>query len=223
MRSIGASAQTAEFTGIATTTCTTRAARLEIAHVATQGESCEVALMTKQLSLAAALVFAVACKTDAPSPGSAAPAGEAATKTRSAKIAVKPAPPALPAAPGDRPSADAPPRDPPIGGEEWRERRKARLDTDGDGVISDEERAAAMHERLANVHARFDTDADGKLTPAELANARGPMRFDDPAALDTNHDGDISADELAAAFKARREQWRGSGSGAQVPRSSDTR
>lgn len=180
--------------------------------------------MTKQLSMAAALVFAVACKTDAPPPGSAVPAGEdTATKARSAKIAVKPVAPALPTVPEDKPSADAPPRDTPTGRDEWRERRKARLDTDSDGVISGEERAAAMQERLANVHARLDTDGDGKLTPAELANARGPMRFDDPAALDTNHDGDISADELAAAFKARREQWRGTGSGAQAPRSSDTR
>jgi hypothetical protein len=174
--------------------------------------------MTQQLALALALVFAVACKADAPSPdnaaatpGSAAPAGQAtAGKARSAKIAVKPVPPALPAAPEDdgRPSADDPPRDMATEREEWRKRRLARLDTDGDGAISDEERAAAMRERLANVRARLDSDGDGKLTPAELANARGRMHFDDPA-IDTNHDGDISADELAAALKARRDEWRG--------------
>jgi hypothetical protein len=169
--------------------------------------------MTQPLSIAFALVFAVACKTDAPSPAKDSPSpsspstGEdTAAKPRSAKIAVKPVPPALPAGSDDTPGANESPRG---GRDEWRKRREAKLDTDGDGVVSEEERAAAMRVRVANMHARLDTDGDGKLTPAELANARGRMRFDDPAAIDTNHDGEISTDELAAALKARRDQWRG--------------
>jgi hypothetical protein len=178
--------------------------------------------MTKQLSIAAALVFAVACKTDAPSSGSAAPVGEGTSgKARSAKIDVKPVSPALPSAPAgsdDQPSADDQSRGPFAGRDEWRKRREAKIDTNGDGVISDEERTAAMRERVGRMHARLDADGDGKLTPAELANAPGRMHFDDPAALDTNHDGDISADELAAALKARREQWlRDRGSAGQDP------
>jgi len=173
--------------------------------------------MMKQLTIACALVFAMACKAEAPSPASPAPGGDAPTaKARSAKIDVKPVQPALPATPDDKPRLGA---DDPAGGNpaargEWRKRREAKLDTNGDGVISDEERAAAMRERVAGMHARLDTDGDGKLTPAELANAPGRMHFDDPAAIDTNHDGDISADELAAALKARRDQRRGDRGGS---------
>jgi len=183
--------------------------------------------MKKQLTIVAALMFAVACKTDAPSQSSAAPAaGDSSAKPRSAKIEVKPVqpPPAAPALP-EPPSGASEPRVvvPPAGDNavergEWRRRRDARLDTDGDGVVSGAERDAAMKERMVNMRSRLDTDGDGKVSPEELARGRGRMRFDDPAALDTNHDGDISADELAAGFRARREQWRnerGSGAGAR--------
>jgi Ca2+-binding EF-hand superfamily protein len=91
---------------------------------------------------------------------------------------------------------------------DWRRRRDARLDSNGDGVISGEERDAAMKERMANMRTRLDADGDGKVSPAELAAARGRMHFDNAEALDINHDGDISAEELAAGFKARRDQWR---------------
>ena len=86
--------------------------------------------------------------------------------------------------------------------------RMARMDTDGDGKISPEEREAAMKERVTKMRTRLDTNGDGKLTPDELANGHGRMKFDDPAALDTNKDGDISADELEAGMTARREQMR---------------
>jgi Ca2+-binding EF-hand superfamily protein len=82
------------------------------------------------------------------------------------------------------------------------------MDTDGDGVVSDEERSAAMKQRLSRMRDRLDADGDGKLTPAELAAAPGRMHFDNPEALDTNHDGNIDADELAAGMKARREAFR---------------
>jgi hypothetical protein len=179
--------------------------------------------MTKQLSIAAALVLAVACKTDAPSSATPAPTGEdTAAKARSAKIEVKPVQPALPAAPaapappapGDDKAGGDSPRGNPAARDEWRKRRNARLDANGDGVVSDEERAAAMRERMTAMRARLDADGDGKLTPAELANAPGRMQFDNPAALDTNHDGDISADELAAAMQARRDQRRTERAGA---------
>ncbi len=48
---------------------------------------------------------------------------------------------------------------------------RSRADTDGNGVLSNEERAQARHqaqEKLrAKVLERFDTDRDGKLSPAE--------------------------------------------------------
>jgi hypothetical protein len=170
--------------------------------------------MMKQLTIATALVLAVACKTEAPSPAAPAPGGEVpGGKARSAKIDIKPT---LPASPDDPPRGDTddPARGNPGARAEWRKRRMAKLDTNGDGVISDEERAAAARERIAGMHARLDSDGDGKLTPAELASAPGRMHFDDPAAVDTNHDGDISADELAAALKARRDQRRGDRAGS---------
>jgi len=174
--------------------------------------------MRKQLSFAMVVVLAGACKTDAPAPAGAVPAAtEPTAKVRSAKIDVKPVQPALPAAPsaseGSAAAEDAP-RDMPARRGEWRKRRDARLDANGDGTVSDEERAAAIQQRMTAMRTRLDTDGDGKLTPAELANAPGRMHFDDPAALDTNHDGDISADELAAALKARRDQRRADRAGA---------
>jgi hypothetical protein len=78
---------------------------------------------------------------------------------------------------------------------------KAHLDTNKDGVVSDEERGAAMHQRATDMHARFDKDGDGKLTTAELQTA--PFgRFD--TTVDTNSDGQVSVDELDAAMRERR-------------------
>ena len=152
------------------------------------------------LALAAVLAIAAGCKKDQPAAPTPAPASD------TAKQGVKPGLPADPAQAGG--SADG----------DWRNRRAGRMDKDGDGVVSDEERAAALKARAEMMRKRLDADGDGKLTPAELGNARGRMRFDDPAALDTDHDGDISADELVAAMKARADQRRarraGSGAGS---------
>jgi hypothetical protein len=193
--------------------------------------------MKKQLTIVAALMFAVACKTDSPSKSSSAPAGDDSNaKARSAKIEVKPlqppaAPPTLPApqAPEAPPAAPEestePPRviDSPTGDaverSEFRRRRDVRLDANGDGVISAEERQAATTNRMENMRTRLDTNGDGKLSPDELAErGRGRMRFEDPAALDTNQDGDISPEELTAGMRQRREQRRNardSAAGAQ--------
>lgn len=102
--------------------------------------------------------------------------------------------------------SDTPPAPVDDGGR--RHDRMAKMDTDGDGKISDEEREAAMKERSVKMRERLDVNGDGKLTPDELASARGRMKFDDPSALDTNKDGDISADELEAGMKAKREEMR---------------
>ena len=154
-----------------------------------------------KLSLAVTLLFAVACKTETPAPSaSATPAGESTGRARSAKIDIKPVAPPAGGAAAEPPQVD------PAAREAWRERREAKIDSDGDGKISEQEREAALHDRVVNMHARLDTDGDGKLTPAELSAGRARMRFDDPAALDANHDGDISTDELAAAMKMKREQ-----------------
>ena len=146
-----------------------------------------------------------ACKTTDSTP-QPAPSEPAPTPTvRSARPAPALPAPALPTAPAE--SADGSDRPTPAD-RGWRGDRMARMDKDGDGKISDEEREAAMKERSERMRQRYDTNGDGKLTPEELAATKGRMKFDDPAALDTNHDGDISADELQAGIQARRQELR---------------
>jgi hypothetical protein len=148
-----------------------------------------------------ALVAAVAsCKPDSkPSP---APSPEQA-----------PAPAPRAHAPGARPAlpseaADDEPR-PELPGVDHRR----RIDTDGDGVISPEEREAARVARAKRMQERIDANHDGKVTPDELAAAgsasHGP-RFADPKAVDANNDGEITSDELQQALAERRRQWRAS-------------
>lgn len=161
--------------------------------------------MRKQLSFALALVFVVACKAEPPASSSTGGNQEAAPtgKARSAKIDVKP----IQHGGGDADEA-APPAEGSDDRADWRKRRQERFDTNGDGVVSDEERAAAMKLRMQHMRDRLDKDGDGKVTPAEIAAAPGRMHFDNPEALDTNHDGNIDADELAAAMQARRDAFR---------------
>jgi hypothetical protein len=147
-----------------------------------------------------ALVVALAgCKSDSSSKPNPAPSEQA------------PAPSPRAHAGGARPSLpedqDRGPR-PGLPGHDGRR----HIDTDGDGVISPEEREAAHAERAKRMQERIDANHDGKMTPDELAAAgsaqHGP-RFADPKAVDTNNDGEISPDELQAAIAERRAQWRG--------------
>ena len=95
--------------------------------------------------------------------------------------------------------------------EERRKRMEAMLDTNKDGVVSDEER----QQRLKPMIERLDQNDDGKLTPDELSSSDRRMGFDDPAAVDADKNGEISLAELDAAVTARRQQmrerWRGRG------------
>lgn len=87
--------------------------------------------------------------------------------------------------------------------------RDQRLDTDGDGAVSDAERAAAHQARIDGLFADLDADADGKLTADELAAQPG-RRGPDLARLDTDGDGALSKAELAAG-KPPRDHHRGRG------------
>jgi hypothetical protein len=89
-----------------------------------------------------------------------------------------------------------------------RHHRRGGADKDGDGVVSDEERAEWRKQRTEAALKRLDANGDGKVTVVELKASTGRMHFDDPDAVDTNHDGVISADELEAAMKARRASGR---------------
>jgi hypothetical protein len=174
--------------------------------------------------LVCACLFLVACKGESkPATAEQAKPGEATKVERG-----RSAPPALPDTPegrrGDRPRLpNEQPRDwtdPDVRDEmraKMEERRKAReaaLDTNKDGVVSDEERQA----RLKPMIERFDQNDDGKLTPEELAASDRRMGFDDPAAIDTDKNGEISLKELDTAITQRRAEmrarWRGRNGGS---------
>lgn len=82
-----------------------------------------------------------------------------------------------------------------------------KFDTDGDGELSDAERAAAretMEQKRAEHIALYDTDGDGELSPEERAVARDE-RFEAIALerFDADGDGELSDEERAAAETAR--------------------
>ncbi|NVB84298.1 MAG: hypothetical protein HOV81_38330 [Kofleriaceae bacterium] len=187
--------------------------------------------------LLVACLFAVACKSE--SSTSTPAATEKPTPTEVAKPErnrARPQLPNLPKSDDDRMRPRLPGREEPrdwtdpevreemrANREERRAKREAMLDTNHDGVISDEERV----QRMEPMRTRLDTNGDGKLTPDELASSERRMGFDDPAALDENHDGDISLSELDKAVTTRRAEmrarWRGRGGGsANLPAGSDS-
>jgi hypothetical protein len=90
---------------------------------------------------------------------------------------------------------------------------KQRLDTDGDGKVSDEERAAAFHMRADEMRTRLDANGDGKVTADELAAGRR-MRGLTMQEIDTDHDGDVSAEELENAMRHRAARRTAGGSAA---------
>ncbi|MBX3160804.1 MAG: hypothetical protein KF773_32865 [Deltaproteobacteria bacterium] len=184
----------------------------------------------RNLGFALALCLAAAgCKSnDASQPStSSSAAGESASgdstssngasKNRTGKIDLPQVRPraevASPEAPPTEGRRGQGPRDP----ARWEARQKERMaemDTDQDGKVSDEERAAARKLRMEERMTRLDTNGDGKLTREELANSR--FRRIDFDAADTNKDGSLSLDELekAAANSMRSGGWRRRGEGA---------
>ena len=163
--------------------------------------------MRTKLWLSLAVTLAVGCKTDPPasSNGSASDHDAPSSKGRSAKIDVKPvAPPSLPA---DDSKPDKPDDD------DRRARRQARLDTDGDGKVSDEERAAAMKQRMTRMHDRLDSNGDGKLTFSDtrlVAKAVEVVEREHPdlvGGMGLYNKGGASYVHIDA--RGRRVRWRG--------------
>lgn len=162
--------------------------------------------MSKILALALVLAL-TGCKADSKestSSGSSAATGtENAPKGRSGKIDFGPRRAPSPGGEDDGAEDGAP-----TGQDLLEERRKARLaaiDTDGDGQISDAERAANRQRRAEDLRARMDSNGDGKVTVEELTSSR--FRRFDPEAADANKDGDISVDELAKVLEERGKAW----------------
>lgn len=78
------------------------------------------------------------------------------------------------------------------------------IDTNKDGVLSQDELKAAHMKRAEMKFAKLDTDQDGRLSRSEAQAApRLAKHFD---RIDTNHDGYISRDELKAAHQQHAHQ-----------------
>ncbi len=84
------------------------------------------------------------------------------------------------------------------------------FDANGDGVLSEEEKAAAIAAREQELIETYDTDGDGALSDEEKAAAREDLaaqraarRAARLAEIDTDGDGTVSEEELAAARAAR--------------------
>lgn len=76
--------------------------------------------------------------------------------------------------------------------------RIKRFDKDGDGVLSDEERAEAARVRAERMK-QLDTDGDGRISPEERRAPREKHR----AMLDADGDGVISKEEREMARERR--------------------
>ena len=84
-----------------------------------------------------------------------------------------------------------------------------KFDKDGDGKLSEEERAAMREARKAEMEARhkenlakYDTDKDGKLSDAEKEAMRAARKKELLAKYDKDGDGKLSEEERKAAIEA---------------------
>ena len=96
-----------------------------------------------------------------------------------------------------------------------REEMVKKFDKDGDGKLSDEEKAAAkteMEAKRAEMHKEFDKDGDGKLSDDERKAMHEAYML---KKFDKNGDGKLSDEEKATAEAARKEMEakRGKGHG----------
>ena len=90
---------------------------------------------------------------------------------------------------------------------------RKRYDTDGDGQLNEDERAAMRHQRLQRQIERIDADHDGKISRDEAeAVPFGGRMLGDFDQTDANQDSFISREELEASMSEREqrrtESWR---------------
>ena len=95
-----------------------------------------------------------------------------------------------------------------------------QFDKDGDGELSDQERAdakaawgARREARKTEMLAKFDKDGDGTLSAEEKSEAwksgAGEMRRKMFSELDKDADGKISTDEIQTKLETMRDMWGG--------------
>ena len=83
-----------------------------------------------------------------------------------------------------------------------------KFDKDGDGKLSETERAAMKAEREKEMLAKYDADKDGKLSDEERAKAKEDRHKEMIARFDKDGDGKLSETERAA-MKAERAERKG--------------
>ena len=76
-------------------------------------------------------------------------------------------------------------------------------DTDGDGRLTKDERAAARKKHYEKHVQKFDTDGDGKLSETERGVARKEQYSRHVEQFDTDGDGKLSEEEREAAREKR--------------------
>jgi hypothetical protein len=92
-----------------------------------------------------------------------------------------------------------------------------QFDTDGDGRLSDEERAAARDKRHKQRLEESDADGDGKISEAERRAANAAHRKRYLGKFDADGDGKLTGEEeeQAKAAREKRRERRGRGPGEQ--------
>ncbi len=98
----------------------------------------------------------------------------------------------------------------------------AEFDTDGDGTLNEEERAAAkaahgerMKARKAEMLEKFDKDGDGELNEEEKKAMNEAMKARMLEKFDKDGDGELSAEERAEMRKAMSKRRGGPRHGAR--------
>ena len=84
------------------------------------------------------------------------------------------------------------------------------MDTDGDGKVT----VAEFEARGAERFAKIDTNGDGQLSQQEARNAKAKRREKFQAKFDTNKDGTVSPEEITAMFEERVQKHDRDGDGA---------
>ena len=83
-------------------------------------------------------------------------------------------------------------------------RKFNRMDSNGDGVISDEDKFYSRKHKYHGMMDKADSDGDGVISQVEFIETM-KQRF---VTQDTNNDNTISAEELEVWYKAHRSEMR---------------
>lgn len=87
---------------------------------------------------------------------------------------------------------------------EWKAKKLAKLDLDGDGTISRAERRQARQARRAEMLAEFDADGDGSLSQSERKTMRYQRSLERFEKLDVDENAELSKAEVGDCGRLSR-------------------